>query len=175
MRRGPHKEKGEIMTGAITYQSQLLTPELTKVLIMDDSPDKISKEFWEFLGVDLPIADIKKWDFWNILDFIDIDILNLLEDYPESEWENVAIVEYTESQDAETKQIPRIAVRAFPIKRIWDKLRTKAYVKMCRAREGITLKSMTTNTSIIDQNIRGMPAQPTQEMGVTQDKRGWKI
>lgn len=167
------REKGEIMAEGVTYQAQLLTPELAQLLIIDDSPNKISGEFWEFLGVDIPVADIKPWDFWNILDFIDIDILNLLEDYPESEWESVAIVEYEEYKDETTGEITKTAVRAFPIKRIWDKLRAKAYVKMCRARDGITLKSMTTSTSVIDQNV--VQKSSTQEVGVNKEKRGWKI
>lgn len=163
------------MTETMTYQSQLLTPELTKVLIIDDSPEKIGKEFWEFLGVGITMADIKKWDFWNMLDFLDIDILNLLEEYPESDWENVAIVEYTEYQEEGTGKIIRTAVRAFPVKRVWDKLRAKLYIMLCRAREGITLKSMTTSTSVIDQRVREMQPQATQEMGVPQNERGWKI
>lgn len=150
-------EMEEQETAPSYYQTAVLTPELVNTLVRDDSPPILSENFWTFLGVDIPVSVILSFDFKNILDMVDLEFINMLEEYPEDEWENVAIVEYQEriitTEDGEKikKMIP---VKAYNLIETWQKMHDKTYLKMCRAREGFTLKRLTENRSIIEQDIK---------------------
>jgi len=139
-------------------------------LTKDDSPDIFNNWFWEFLGVDVQNADIKPWDFKNVLDMVDIAFINILNDFKEDEWENVSIVAYNEN---------RQPVYAYHVTKLWDMIRAKMYLKMCRAREGFMLKQLTEKKSKTEQELRGYPGvpAPVTQGGQPQEKQkeGWKF
>lgn len=153
------------------YQTAVLTPDLISSLIMDDSPQILDNKFWQFLGVDIPVADIKEWDFKNILDFVDLEFINWLMNYPEELWESLAIVEY---EDVNGKLVPK---RYYNLIELWDSVRAKVYLKMCRAREGFTLKAVTESKTFIDERLRTMqhPLQPINADGTIKKKKRWGL
>lgn len=159
-------------SGSVTYQTAVLNPSLVETMVIDDSPQILWNKFWAFLGVDIPIADIKEWDFKNILDFVDIAVFEILEEYPEEQWENVVIIEYeTSTENGKTVKTP---IRAFKVSTLQNLLRAKTYLKMCRAREGFTLKSLTESRSFIEEKTNApMMSMPTQQP--QEKKGGWKI
>ena len=155
---------------APVYQTTVLTPNMVQALIMDDSPDMLFNKFWAFLGVDIPVADIQPWDFKNILDSVDLIFINMLQEYPESEWEKVVIAEY-ENQiiDGATVQV---LVKAYKVVELWDAMRGKIYVKMCRAREGFTLKQLTESRSYVSEELHTNSV--TTQQGPTNKSR-WRF
>lgn len=157
------------------YQTAVLTPDLVSTLVVDDSPDILFDRFWAFFGVDIPVAMIMPWDFQNILDFVDISVYDYMQDWPESEWENVAIVQYEERDvNGERKMV---AVRAYKIIETWNTIRAKMYMKMCRAREGFTLRQLTESKSFVEERLHNM--SPMNMQGVPQmqeqGKSRWKL
>ena len=78
----------------VVYQTTTLTPGIVETMIMDDSPEMIFNNFWAFLGIDIPIADIQPWDFENVLDRVQQICIEILEEYPEEMWDKLEIIQY---------------------------------------------------------------------------------
>jgi len=155
----------------IIYQTAVLNPQIVESMVYDDSPPVLTDSFWQFLGIDIPIADIKPWDFRNILDMVDLTFAYHLFQYPEEEWEKVMIVEM--EKDKSTGEI-RI-IRAWNLARVWNDIRTKVYLKMCRARDGFTLNALTTSRQEITEktNMPFAPAVPEPQQ--FEAKKGWRV
>lgn len=188
----------------VVYQTTVLTPDMVQTMIMDDSPDVIFNKLWQFFGVDIPVADIKPFDFKNVLDFVDLAFVNMLQEHPEKDWENIAIVEIEMKLvktmvckkcgikyefDEKLKNCPECKKpveeaeesvenikRGWKVIELWDAVRAKVYLKMCRAREGFNLRQLTEKRSFLEERVHGvpMPAGLPQE---PQEKKkgGWKI
>jgi len=162
-------------TGGVTYQTTVLTPTMVETLIKDDSPailyDSENVQLWQFLGVDIPVADIREWDFKNIEDMIDLAFLNMLENYPESQHERVFVVEYENMEvNGETKLVP---VRKMKAIELWHAVRAKVYVKMCRARNGFTMRGLTESRQFLKEETNA-PMFPTMPVQAKKKKR-WGI
>lgn len=157
------------------YQTATLTPNLINTLVRDDSPDLLYDKLWQFLGVDIPVAFIEPWDFENILDMVDVAFLDMMEQYPESEWDTVAIVEYSKVKTGKGfKMIPK---NAYLLVDLWHAVSSKIYTKMCRARGGFTLKAITEQRSKIDQTIQDNRPLMVQPVGGSpqEKKSGWSV
>ncbi len=143
-------------------------------MVIDDSPDVFYEKFWAFLGVDIPVAYIEPWDFINILDMIDIKFLNILEQYPEDEWDRVAVIEYEKKIINNTlKLIPK---RIYLVTELWDDVRAKVYNKMCRARGGFTLNALTeqrTKTKV--EEVTSMEKSKSASKNQQREKEKWSM
>lgn len=165
------------------YQTAVLTPDLVNTLVTDDSPNVLFDKFWAFFGVDIPVSVIYPWDFQNILDMVDINVYNYMQDYKEEDWEDVAIVEYQEMEVEENEQTVRkmVPVRAYKIIETWESMKAKIYMKMCRAREGFTLRQLTESksTSTIEERLHSTTAQAPMNMqgGIQYPRKQsrWKV
>ena len=154
------------------YQMSVLNASLVESLVKDDSPEMIENWLWSVFGVDIPVADIKDYDFKNILDMVDIELVNKLQNEAETNWDNLAVVEYV--IDPETFE-PK-PVRYFLINDLWDSIRLKVYIKMCRSRDGMTFKGLTENRTISDTRFGGNMIPQGYAPAVTpptQSKKHW--
>lgn len=168
------------------YATAVLTPGVIQNMIHDDSPVFIGEEFWEFLGVEIPISDIRDHDFLTVLRLVNKRFYNILEKYPEEEWDQIQVVEYknkvsqrekiVNEEKIVTREVERVPIRAFNLLELWDALETKVRFKMYRAREGFTLDRLTTSRSFVKEEsnipVAGypVPGQPYQ----TGEKKGWR-
>ena len=160
----------------IIYQTTVLNKDLVETLIVDDSPNVLWHKFWEFMGIDLPVAFIEPWDFENILDMVDIAFLNIIEQHPENNWDSVAILEKSRNitKDGQVIETLKHTYLIFPL---WDSVRAKVYNKMCRARGGFTLRAITESRSKIEQNINDNSPRTPEMMQMQQantQRSGWK-
>ena len=66
-------------------------------------------------------------------------------------------------------------IRSFKVMQIITMLETKAYLKMCRARGGLTIRALTENRSFFreESNTPYIQMQPMQQP-MSQQKRGWR-
>lgn len=168
----PEQQQGQ---GQIIYQTATLTPNLINTLVRDDSPDIFYEKLWQFLGVDIPVAFIEPWDFENILDMVDVAFLDMLEQYPENEWDTVAVVEYNKIKTENGFEMtPK---NAYLIIDLWHAVSAKIYTKMCRARGGFTLKALTEQRSKMEQTIQDNRPLMVQPMGGSPQKKksGWSM
>ena len=173
-------------SSGITYQTAVLTPGIIQEIIQDDSPMKLTAEFWEFLGVEIPISDIRDYDFNTILLLVNQRFYNILERYPENKWDDIQIVEYEDNVKETTEKgengeevtyrtIEKIVARAWNLLEVWGSIETKVRLKMYRARDGFTLDRLTTSRSFVkeESNIPQMyPSQAPQSQG---NKGGWRF
>ncbi len=81
------------------YQVSRLTPGVIEVIVQDDSPDVVAQKFFQFFGVDLPIAYLHEYDFNNVLTFVDKSFQNIIHQYPIEQWNSIAI------RQSERKQV----------------------------------------------------------------------
>lgn len=163
--------------GAV-YQTAVLPSNILERVIVDDSPKEILDHFWAFTGVDIRVADIKSWDFQNVLDMIEVERINYLFQYPESDWENLAIVKFhriVKTDKDGNKVVENVPVTAVRLEKIIDSLKSKVYLKMCGAREGFDFRQVTESRSF--QKMEGFPAMgapPTvQDNGSGERKKKW--
>lgn len=155
----------------IIYQTAVLNPQLVEAMVYDDSPPALTDEFWQFLGIDIPVADIKPWDFKNILDMVDLAFAYQLYQYPEEKWDKIMIVEMVKDPETGEKKISRV----WQLTKVWNDIRTKVYLKMCRARNGFTLDSLTKSKQELIEHSN-VPFMPTGMPQInTQEKKGWKV
>lgn len=159
--------------GQVQFQAAVLPDQVLEKLTIDDTPDLFYNYFWEFMGVDIQNADIKPWDFENVLDMVDIAFCEILEEFAEETWDKVVVIAYKTYLDKDGKQIVKEAQHAYHVSRLWSSLRAKLYVKMCRAREGFALKQLTESKGHLSQHqkIEGLnPGMDHQEK-----KGGWRL
>lgn len=156
------------MPDNITYQAVTLPPNVMERITLDDSPESFYDWFWEFMGVDIQNADIKAWDFQNALDMVDIAFSNILQDFKETDWQNVVIAKF-EQRPKSDGTVENIVIMAYHVSKLWDMVRAKVYFKLCRARDGFTLRQITESKSEIKQHqtMAGYPA-----MGVPMPMQG---
>lgn len=165
-------------TGQKTYQITSLSPDVIDRIVVDDSPTILYDEFWAFLGVDIPIANIQEHDFKIIRLMVRRQILNILERYKEDEWDKIMIVEYEyiPQKDDDGNLVmngdkPVLIKRQKAVYRLVElinSLDSKVYVKLCRARDGFTLNSLTVERQQIKQDVSDnrpviLPQQPLQQ------------
>lgn len=175
--------KGASVYQGTVYQTATIPGNVLEKLIVDDSPGIFMNKFWEFLGVDIRIADIKPWDFDNVLDMVDVAFVNILMEFPETEWNKVVMVEYKRIAVIDPNNPKNVLgfkmepSRAYHISKLWDAMRAKIYLKMCGAREGFDFKQITENRSMSE--MKGYPtASPVMPQGQPMpQKQGsrWKI
>ena len=175
------------------YLTTSLQPDTIDRIVKDDSPAILFSEFWPFLGVDIPIANLKEHDFRRILLKVRRQILNILERYPEDEWDNIIIVEkelvpktdgegniLIDRSDPE-KPVPIMVERVATTYRILELLNSldaKVDIKMCRARDGFTFNGMTVERQHIRQDVndnRPLVMSAPQSQGETEKVSGWGL
>lgn len=165
-----------------TYQIATLTPGLGDVLLKDDSPDILQNQLWQFLNVDLSTANLTDVDFLNIMDMVDIAFSNFLNGIPEDKWGEFQVKETVYDVDPATKKLVPVQTKLYPITELWDAMRTKVYIKCCKARYGFLMRVLTEQRSSIKQEyderrtmagLPGMPGVPMPSQG--EQKKGWGI
>jgi hypothetical protein len=178
-------ENKTIQSSQPIYQTSILNPGVIQNLIHDDSPIVVGDEFWEFLGVEIPVSDIKDYDFHTILTLVEERFLDILEKYPESEWDKVQVVQYgnrvVEKETIEDGQkvihrtVERVPARIYNLLELWKQIHIKVRLKMYRAREGFTLDRLTTTRSFVkeESNLPQM-GMPYEQKGMEENK-GWKL
>lgn len=173
-----------------------LSPDVVDRIVVDDSPTILFDEFWPFLGVDIPIANIEPTDFRIILLQVRRQILNILERYPESKWDEIQIIEYelqakldekgkvvmhTKGQGDNKKLEPvyvKVPKQKYRLVELMNSLESKVYAKLCRARGGFTLNAMTIERSHMRQDVNDnrpvvMPQQ--QDVQAQDSDGGWGL
>jgi len=178
------------------YQMTALSPDIVDKIVIDDSPTILFDEFWPFLGVDIPVANIQPTDFKIILLQVRRQILNILERYSESKWDEIKIVEYelaaqldkqgnvvmrTIGTGETARQEPvyvKMPKHVYNLVELLNSLDSKVYAKLCRAREGFTLNALTIDRSHSRQDVNDnrpvmlpqqQPAQAEESSG------GWSL
>lgn len=157
----------------ITYQPAVLPASVVDTLIKDDSIDELENYLWEFIGVDIQNANIKEWDFQNVLDMVDIAFINMKAEFKEKDWNDLAIVKYKIIRHNDGT-ITKVPLRSFTIAKMWDAMRTKAYLKMCRSRDGFMLRQLTENRGSLEQKVSGS-LQPIQPEEQEKKKSRWRL
>lgn len=160
----------------VSYQTAILPQTVLEQLTVDDTPDLFYNYFWEFMGVDIQNANIMPWDFDNILDMIDIKVCEILQEYPEESWDDVVIVKY--KKRIQTGRIIKEPIYAFHLTILWSSMKAKAYLKMCRAREGFALRQITETKGHLTQHQKiegGDYAVAAQQDNNPQKNKDWKL
>lgn len=137
------------------YQVSAITQPIAETIIKDDSPESVASTYWSILGIDIPISDIKDFDFDNILDFVVVEVVNQLRDNKEEIWDKLAIIEWKKVKNPETQKMEMVIKNRYPLINLLDSVRFKAYVKMCRAREGFTFGGLTETRQKIRRELTG--------------------
>lgn len=159
------------------YQTIALSPDIIDKTIVDDSPLILFDEFWPFMGVDIPLANIKELDFKIIRLMARQIALDILERVGEEDWDKAQIIEYelVKTKNGVEKKIKNI----HRVVELLNKIDTKVYLKLCRAREGFTLNALTVQRSQIQQNIENrsipIPTKPEGETTTQKKKSGWGL
>lgn len=169
------------MAEQVSYQASTLPENILSNLVKDDSPEIFNADSWPFMGADIQNADVRPWDFKNVLDMVDISILKKLEEYPLKHWDVARIQKLKAVLDKEHQRIIQIVESEYHITRYWAQLYAKTYNKMMRARNGFQINALTTTRGILQQSqeLRGynpaalaMGGQPVQAQ---QKTGGWKL
>lgn len=178
------------------YQTTGLSPDIVDKMVVDDSPQILWNEFWPFLGVDIPVANIEPADFKIILLQVRRQILNILERYPESKWDKIKIIEWelqaAEDEDGHvimrtigegenSRQEPVYVKKpkmVYYLVELLNSLDAKVFAKLCRARGGFTLNAMTVERSHTRQDVNDnrpmvMPVQPANQ--AQESDGGWSL
>jgi len=160
----------------VSYQAAILPESILQGLAIDDTPDIFFNYFWEFMGVDIQNAYIEPWDFDNILDMIDIKVCEILQEYPEEEWDKIVIVQYKTYADKAKGGFVKVPIHAFHFTILWSAMKTKVYVKMCRARQGFALRQITETKGSIYQTSKYEGTMPgLRDYEQQEQKKGWKL
>lgn len=177
------------------YQTTAMSPDIVDKIVIDDSPTILFDEFWPFLGVDIPVANIQKSDFKIILLQVRRQILNILERYPEEMWDKIQIIEYelAVKQDADGNVVMRtvgtgdnerqepvyikVPKHKYNLVELMNGLDSKVYAKLCRGRDGFTMNALTverahTKQDIADSRPVVTPSRPENQTG---EGGGWTL
>jgi hypothetical protein len=178
------------------YQTTGLSPDIVDKMVVDDSPTVLFDEFWPFLGVDIPVANIEPADFKIILLQVRRQILNILERYPENKWDKIKIVEWelqaaTDKNgnvimktigEGENKRQEPVYVKkpkmVYYLVELLNSMDAKVFGKLCRARGGFTLNALTVERSHAKQDVNDsrpvvMPVQPANQ--AQESDGGWGL
>lgn len=164
--------------GGTTYQLVTLTPGLADKVLVDQSPDILQGEIWQFLNTDLTTANLTEIDILNIMDMVDIAFCNVINGLSEDKWHEYQVKEVTWDTDPEGNLIP-VNEKIYPITELWDAVRAKVYIKCCNARNGFLMRVLTEQRSLMRQEYEergvnrfpGMPMPGQEETG----KKRWGI
>ena len=176
------------------YQVTNLSPDLIDRVVIDDSPKILFDEFWPFMGVDIPIANIQEHDFKIIRLMARRQILNILERYCEKDWDKIAVIEYelvpktgadgkiiidNSNPDKPKAEYERKEVRRYLIVELINSLDAKLYTKLCRAKEGFTLNALTVDRTQIRQDVSDnrpvVMAPPIAQGQASENTGGWGL
>lgn len=173
--------------GQKVYMTTSLQPDVVDRIVVDDSPVTLYDEFWPFLGVDIPIANILKHDEKIIRLMARRQILNMLMRTHEGNWDKISIVEYENRPKTDKKGqiimigktpvMERVVKSQYRLVELFNSIDSKVYMKLCRGRMGFTLNALTEERSHIRQDVRdnrpmmaGMPDNQT-----TTENSGWGL
>lgn len=178
------------------YQTTGLSPDIVDKMVIDDSPTILFDEFWPFLGVDIPVADIREVDFKTILLQVRRQIINILGRYPEDKWDKIKIIEYEltaqlddsgnvvmkttgEGDNIKTEPVyVRVPKHTYNLVELLDSLEAKVYAKLCRARNGFTLNALTVERSHARQDVndnRPMVMPDRNDTQAQETSGGWGL
>jgi len=178
------------------YQTTGLSPDIVDKMVIDDSPTILFDEFWPFLGVDIPIANIQPADFKIILLQVRRQILNILERYPENKWDKIQIIDYElqpkmdrngnvvtrQIGTGENARIEPVYVKqpkhVYNLVELLNSMDAKVFAKLCRARDGFTLNALTVERSQAKQDIndnRPMVMPQQQASQAEETGGGWGL
>lgn len=75
------------------YMVQRASPTTIQVVVTDDSPTAAADAFWEFLGIDIPVANIEKADFRVILDIVYRNVMDYIKPKKVEDWDAIKFQE----------------------------------------------------------------------------------
>lgn len=142
------------------YQNSIVPAHVLEGILMGvKQPTSLLRQFWEFQDLDIRVADIKSFDFQNVLDMIDLAVYMELFQKEEKDWSGVRFQE-TERVMLKTEKgdkLVDVVTLDMPIDQLQQALKAKMYQKMCSAREGFAFRQLT--ESHTSQELKGYPQE----------------